>query len=129
MRNLNTVKSMRRDINVFCNELEQMKEEIIDKIDDLPNEMRKMLRDEMSGLMHHANKDSRFQSFIDDINDRNLLKALETSLAKDDVALDTFFCYKLLSTYKHFSKTFILLTFLISLNLILPSGLSIDLII
>jgi len=90
--NLNTVKDMRRDINVFCNELEQMKEEIIDKIDDLPNQMRKMLRDEMNGLMHHANKDSRFQSFIDDINDRNLLMALETSLAKDDGALDTFFC-------------------------------------
>ena len=90
--NLNTVKSMRRDIYVFCNELEQMKEEIIDKIDDLPNEMRKMLRDEMNGLMHNANKDSRFQSFIDDINDRNLLMALETSLAKDDGALDTFFC-------------------------------------
>ena len=43
----------------------------------------------MSGTMYHANKDSKFQSFIDDINDRNLLMALETSLAKDDGALDT----------------------------------------
>ena len=100
---LNHIQKQRKEIRKFTYDLEQIKDDIITRIDDLPNEMRKLLRNEMNGLLYNNismnnngdvgnMKNSKFQSFIDEINDKNLLMAIESSLLKDDGALDTFFC-------------------------------------
>ncbi len=82
---------IKTDVVDFSNELGQKLDDISDKLEDIPSEIVRQMRDELSSLVHQPGKSPQFQKFVDDEERRQLL-LLETQIAKMDEAPNSFFC-------------------------------------
>ena len=87
-RKLGNIKT---DIATMSSELRNKLDSISGKLDDLPGEVLRQIRNELSSLLHQQGKSPRFQQFVDE-EERRMLTMLETRIAKNDGALDSFFC-------------------------------------
>jgi hypothetical protein len=83
--------NIKTDIAHMSAELRKKLDNISEKLDDLPGEVVRQIRDELSSVRHQQGKSPRFQELWDE-QEKVTFTMLETRIAKNDGALDSFFC-------------------------------------